>query len=61
MLMVLRLIQNINLKINPVILSLDYFSGEICLQHSSFVDNNLGKHKFKKNMYTMTHRIQFLI
>lgn len=59
--MTIRVLNNLNREINPLKLIVNQFSGEISLEHSSFIDANLADFRFKRNLITLTYRIYFII
>lgn len=59
--MTIRVLNNLNREINPLKLIVNQFSGDISLEHSSFIDANLADFRFKRNLSTLTYRIYFII
>jgi hypothetical protein len=60
-LMALRMAANLNPEISPLKLTVNSFSGELLLEHSSFIDTALADMKFKRNLVNLTFRITFIL
>lgn len=59
--MALRMAANINPEISPLKMTVNSVSGELLLEHSSFIDTALADMKFKRNLVNLTFRVTFII
>jgi hypothetical protein len=60
-LMALRMAANLNPTLSPLKLTVNATSGELLLEHSSFIDAALADLKFKRNLASLTFRVTFII
>jgi hypothetical protein len=55
------LLNNVNRDLNPLKLNVNQLSGEICLEHSSFIDSTLADFRYQRNLINLVSRIYFII
>jgi hypothetical protein len=59
--MAMRAVANLNPELTPLKMTVNATSGELLLEHSSFIDASLTDLKFKRNLVNLTFRVSFIL
>ncbi len=59
--MTARAAANLSPDLSPLKLTVNTTSGEVALEHSSFIDGNLADAKFKRNIVNLSSRVIYIL